>query len=236
MPHLPSSPPPPLPVLLFDLDGTLLDTIELLLSSMHHAFEGREHRPSDGDWIAGIGTPLNAQLLEFARSPDDLTLLLERYRAFQREHHDRLTRSYPGAAATLESLRARGHRFAVVTSKIEELAHRGLTHVGMTHLFETVVGLDSTTRHKPHPEPVLVALDRLGAQPHQAAFIGDSPHDVHSGNAAGVTTIAALWGPFSRTDLIPAAPTFFLERITDLPALLDRAAGTGHIHREGLRP
>jgi len=67
-------------------------------------------------------------------------------------------------------------------------------------------------------------LAQLGAEPSEAVFVGDSPHDIKSGNAAGVITIAALWGPFTREMLEPYEPAYFIQRITDLPPLLERIA------------
>jgi pyrophosphatase PpaX len=209
--------------ILFDLDGTLVDTIELLLSSVRHAFRGRTERvPTEADWVAGIGTPLVAQLRPYALTDDELAGLVEGYRTYQREHHDRLTRCYDGVLDVVTGLRRRRHPLAVVTSKGDDIANRTLAHVGLAPLMDTVVGCDSCSRHKPDPEPVLVALDRIGYRAEEAIFVGDSPHDVASGNAAGVTTVAALWGPFTRAMLDPAGPDHYLERITDLPALVQR--------------
>jgi pyrophosphatase PpaX len=83
-----------------------------------------------------------------------------------------------------------------------------------------VVGADSVTKHKPAPEPVLLALELLQVRADEAVFVGDSPHDVHAGNAAGVDTIAALWGPFSREQLVASTPTYLLDSLGALPALL----------------
>src|SRR4051812_6619445 len=85
-----------LPAVLFDLDGTLIDSIELLLSSSRHAFEGRKRAPTTEEWVQGIGTPLVEQLRQFTDTEEEVALLLERYRSYQREHHDRLTRCYDG--------------------------------------------------------------------------------------------------------------------------------------------
>ncbi|HEX8724497.1 MAG TPA: HAD-IA family hydrolase, partial [Gemmatimonadaceae bacterium] len=101
---------------------------------------------------------------------------------------------------------------------------RGLARVGLLDYMDTIVGADSTQRHKPDPEPVRVALERLGASADRALFVGDSVHDMHAGNAAGVTTVAALWGPFTRAELAPSAPRHYAERVADLPALVDRLA------------
>jgi pyrophosphatase PpaX len=209
--------------ILFDLDGTLVDTIELLLSSVRHAFRGRTERvPTEAEWVAGIGKPLVTQLRPYAADDDDLAELVAGYRAYQGEHHDRLTRLYPGTLEAVVALGRRGHPLAVVTSKGDEIAHRSLDHVGLTPYMATVVGCDSCTRHKPDPEPVQVALARLGYQLGEAMFVGDSPHDMASGSAAGVTTVAALWGPFTRAMLEPTEPDYYLKRIADLPPLVDR--------------
>jgi pyrophosphatase PpaX len=208
---------------LFDLDGTLIDTIELLLSSVRHAFRGRTERvPTEAEWVSGIGTPLLTQLRPYAATDEELEELVEGYRSYQREHHDRLTRCYEGVLDTVAVLRERGHPLAVVTSKGDEIANRSLAYVGLGPFMDTVVGCDSCRRHKPDPEPVLVALDRLGYRPEEALFLGDSPHDVASGNAAGVITVAALWGPFTRATLEAAAPDYYLDRIEELPALVQR--------------
>jgi pyrophosphatase PpaX len=217
-------PKPPLAVL-FDLDGTLIDSIELILTSMHHAF--RRHggaAPSDAEWLEGVGIPLKTMFARYVGA-NEIDTIIGFYREHQLEHHDRLVSCYADVPATLEQLRDDGHPLAVVTSKSDWLAQRGLEHVGVAQLFDTIVGCDSCSRHKPHPEPVLTALARLGYSADEAVFIGDSVHDIEAGNAAGVTSIAALWGPFSRGQLEPAHPDYCLERISDLPILLTRLRG-----------
>src|SRR5919202_3303516 len=157
--------------LLFDLDGTLVDSVGLILASFRHACATTPGRvPADEEWIAGIGTPLQAQFRPFAESEAQLQALVRAYRAFQREHHDRLTREFEGARETMARLHGRGHPTGLVTRKFVELAERALTFTGLRAYVDVVVGADSTARHKPHPEPVLVALDRLGSAPQDAVF------------------------------------------------------------------
>jgi pyrophosphatase PpaX len=218
---------PPL-ALLFDLDGTLADSIALLLASFRHTFS--THRPAtppDAEWIAGIGTPLITQMRTFV--PDDEALvdrMIVTYREFQRTHHDELMQEFDGAADTLALLKSRHHPTALVTSKGNDLAHQALTYLHLADYIDVVVGMDSCSRYKPDPEPVLIALSKLGATAENALFLGDSPHDIAAGNAAGVTTVAALWGPFSRAVLESASPTYKLEHIRALPPLVARLAGT----------
>ncbi|MHB1863456.1 MAG: HAD family hydrolase [Gemmatimonadaceae bacterium] len=211
--------------ILFDLDGTLIDSIELIQRSKTHAFESRGlPAPSDAEWLPGIGTPLRAMFTRYAADDAEVDAFIGAYREYQLANHDRLVRAYDGAAAALAALRERGHAIGIVTSKSVELSERGLAYVGLLPFVHTIVGADSTSRHKPHPEPVHVALDRLGGRADRALFIGDSVHDMHAGNAAGVGTVAALWGPFSRAELATASPRFYLDRLADLPGLV---AGLG---------
>lgn len=207
---------------LFDLDGTLIDSIALLLASVHHAFDGFIGRtPTDEEWTAGIGTPLAKQLGAFIESEEQTAALTDRYRSFQREAHDRLTTVYPGTLDVLGSLSASGHPMGIVTSKSNEMMHRGLVHTGIAPYMATAIGCDSCTIHKPDPFPVRMALEQLGYTEADAVFVGDSPHDMNAGNSAGVTTIAALWGPFTREQLRPANPCYYLNAITELPRLVE---------------
>ncbi|MBK5187110.1 MAG: HAD-IA family hydrolase [Gemmatimonadaceae bacterium] len=213
---------PPL-ALLFDLDGTLADSIALLLASFRHTFEAhRVARPPDAEWIAGIGTPLITQMRHFVPDEEQAQRMILTYREFQRTHHDEMLREFDGVGETLALLKSQKHPMALVTSKSNDLAHRALDWLHLADYVDSVVGMDSTEHHKPHPAPIFHALEALQAFPSDALFLGDSPHDIEAGNAAGVTTVAALWGPFSRTVLERARPTYLLEHIRELPALVGR--------------
>ena len=207
---------------LFDLDGTLIDTIGLLVQCVRHTFEGRALAPTDDEWIQTIGTPLRKQLVPYTSSEEEIEELVAKYRIFQRAQHDRLTTAFPGVIDTLEELARRGHPMGVVTSKSNEMMDRGLTWVGADRFMSTKIGMDSSTAHKPDPMPVRVALEELDYSPDEAVFVGDSPFDIQSGNAAGVVSVAALWGPFTRDQLEPSKPAEYLARIEDLLPLLDR--------------
>jgi pyrophosphatase PpaX len=208
-------------VVLFDLDGTLIDSIPLILSSMKAAFDGHPRPPPVAEWVALIGTPLDAMIRRWAVDEADVERLKERYKVHQWAHHDAMVHAFPGVPEALDLLSARGVRMAVVTSKLEPSARRSLDFLGLTRHFELVVGLEATARHKPDPAPVLHAIERLGARPDEAAFVGDSPHDVLAGNAAGVATVATLWGPFSREELARARPRAWADRVEDLVGVLE---------------
>lgn len=209
---------------LFDLDGTLVDSIALLLASMRHTFQDRARQPSDAEWIEGIGTPLPKQLTPYVESDEDRERLINRYRTFQLENHDRLMARYEGVIDTLALLYQRGHPMGIVTSKGNSMMDRGLKFIGADDYIEVAIGYDSVHIHKPDPYPVRTALEKLEYGPDEAVFVGDSPHDIKSGNAAGVITIAALWGPFTKLTLEPYQPSYFLDDIKQLPPLLDRIA------------
>jgi pyrophosphatase PpaX len=213
------------PAVLFDLDGTLIDSIELILNSARYAFAklGREC-PSDEEWSAGIGIPLFTMFGRYARDDDDKKALIGAYREYQLANHDRLVRCYDDVIDTVRAIHALGHELAVVTSKSEYLAMRALVHVGLARYIDTIVGSDASKRHKPDPEPVQIALTRLGCAPEDAIFVGDSVHDLHAGSAAGVQTVAALWGAFSRQHMAPGHPTYWAESIKEIPGIIERIA------------
>ena len=210
---------------LFDLDGTLVDSIGLLVTSMEFAFEGRTRRPPVDEWVAMIGTPLDAMLSHWAEGPEDVLALRGRYREFQIANHDAMTTAYPGAVESVRELHASGFPLAIVTSKLEAGARRSLKYVGIEECFTAVVGIDHTERHKPDPEPVLHALTLLAVSTSRAVFIGDSTHDMHAGRAAGVTTAAALWGPYDRTQLESTAPDYWLSQISEIVPLVRKLQG-----------
>ncbi|HVZ49782.1 MAG TPA: HAD-IA family hydrolase [Gemmatimonadaceae bacterium] len=213
-----------LPAVLFDMDGTLLDSIALIVESAVFAFEGREGpRPTRAEWQALIGTPLDSMLARWATGPDDVEFLRARYRRFQVDHHDRFVRLYDGVADVVRELHARGHPLAIVSSKLDRGIRRSMDHFKLTPYFDAIVGIESTTNHKPHPEPVHFALARLGIAAHEAVFVGDSPHDVEAARAAGVRVVAVTWGAYSRAEIAPAGPDAWADRMADLPREIARA-------------
>ena len=211
------------PALLFDLDGTLIDSIELILGSMRHAFLGFAGRaPTDEEWRAGIGRPLQTMLREYAPDDAETARLFGRFRAYQMEHHDRLVRPYEGVVETVKQLSDEGHPMALVTSKADWLAEKALVLVGLNRVIPTIVGCDTCVNHKPHPEPVERALNLLGVAADDALFVGDSPHDVESGRAAGVRTVGVTWGAFTREEMERAGADVVIDRVEELRPVVAR--------------
>lgn len=209
---------------LFDVDGTLLDTVGFILASMRHAFDGHPRPPSDAEWLAQIGTPLRAIVPRYTTDPEEEARVTERYRAYQRAHHDTQTAPFPGAVNAVRDLAARGHPIGIVTGKSNVQVERSLAHVGLAPLVGVVIGADSCPEHKPSPVPVRLALQALARRPEEAVFVGDSPLDVLAGNAAGVVTVGALWGAASRDALAAAGAKHLLGSVAEVPALVARLA------------
>lgn len=207
---------------LYDFDGTLADSTELIMRCYRHTMRTHlGHVPPDEEWLSGFGTPLEGQIRRFARSEEECAAMLESYRSHQREHHDALLRPFPGALEVVEALAERGVRLAIVTSKHREGTLRGMGLCGLVDHFPVIVTPEDVTHSKPHPEPVLRALDELGVAAERALFVGDSPHDVEAGRAAGVRTAGVLWGPFPRAWLEAARPDFLLESQEEVLRVLE---------------
>lgn len=203
---------------LFDLDGTLVDTVELILHCYRHTMTTHlgECLP-DARWLETIGQPLRTQLALFARDEDEAARMLETYVTFQRGVHDGMVAAFPGVPDVVARLDARGVRQAVVTSKGREMAGRTLTRCGLFDAFEFVVSADDVRRGKPDPEPVEQALGRMGlTRPERVLFVGDSPWDLRSGRAAGTKTAAVLWGPYDPGRLAEEEPDFTVESVAGL--------------------
>ena len=178
---------------LFDLDGTVVDSGSIILASMRYATRevlGRDY--SDEELMQAVGGPgLEAQM--HALAPDQVERLVTVYRAHNEPLHDELE-ACAGMEDVLVLLRDEGRRLGVVTAKRSSTVELAFARVPLGHLFETVVGGDETERHKPDPAPLLLGAERLGADPAQTAYVGDSPFDVRAAKAAGMFAVAVTWG------------------------------------------
>jgi pyrophosphatase PpaX len=208
--------------ILFDLDGTLVDSLELILSSYRHTMSIHlGHVPPDEAWLATMGTPLRKQLQSFTDSSGQLEAMYDTYVTHNKANHDRLIRSFPGMADSVELLRRAGYRLAVVTSKIREHAMRELRTCGIDGFFDMLVSANDVQRPKPDPQPVQLAIEGIDVEAHRALMVGDSLYDLLAARAAGVDAAAALWGPFERAHLVDGRPAYWLDQISDLLVLLD---------------
>jgi pyrophosphatase PpaX len=191
------------PVVLFDLDGTVIDSGAIILASMRHAAKevlGLE--VPDEQLMAAVGGPgLEAQM--HALSPDRVDELVTVYRAHNEPLHDELV-CCAGMDEVLVQLKDEGRRLGIVTAKRRQTVELAFARIPIEHLFETVVGGDETRNHKPDPEPLLLALERLGAVPDDAVYVGDAPFDVQAAKAAGLYSVGVTWGGIHARELLEA--------------------------------
>jgi pyrophosphatase PpaX len=205
------------PVVLFDLDGTLIDSGPMIVASMRHAAATVLGRDVPEDvLLAAVGGPgLLAQM--HALDPE----LVEAYRAHNEPLHDELE-AFWEVVEVLPRLRAEGRRLGVVTAKRRATVQLAFDHLpGLEQRFDVVVASEDTERHKPDPAPLLLALERLGARPGEAAYVGDSPFDVRAAKAAGIFAVAVGWGGIhSGRTLLAEQPDSYVEAAEELLAVL----------------
>jgi pyrophosphatase PpaX len=214
---------------LFDFDGTLVDTTELIYNSLLGATNdvlGREF--SREELLSGVGRPLPKQMEALVGEDPQRTVLVERLMESYREHNERLHEdlisAFPGVEAALARLHDAGVRTAVVTSKRRRSVEMALdSFPGLRNVTDVFVTMEDTERHKPDPEPLLKGLELLGGIPtERAAYVGDSPHDVRAARDAGVTSVAVSWGAFSEEALRRAGPDHLVD---DIDAVVDVLLG-----------
>lgn len=181
------------PVVLFDLDGTVIDSGAIILASMRHAArEVLGEEPPDELLMAAVGGPgLEAQM--HALAPDRVEELVRVYRAHNEPLHEELV-CCAGMDDVLVRLKDEGRRLGIVTAKRRATVELAFNVLPLEHLFDTVVGGDETARHKPDPEPLLLAAERLDVDPKECAYVGDSPFDIRAAQAADMDAIAVTWG------------------------------------------
>ena len=181
------------PAVVFDLDGTLADTIELIVASYQHAYTSvLGHSVHERDVRRLIGQPLMDTFA--ARDPDHAEELQGAYVTWNLANAERLTRRYPGVSELVDRLDGAGRTLGVVTSKRRRTAELALRGVGLAGRIPLLATLEDTTRHKPDPEPLLLGAERLGVAPGECVYVGDAVVDVRAARAAGMGAVAVAWG------------------------------------------
>jgi pyrophosphatase PpaX len=181
------------PVVLFDFDGTVVDSGAIILASMQHATQTVLRREySERELMASVGGPgLEAQMKALA--PDQVEELVRVYRAHNEPLHDTLE-SCRGIEAALEQLRHEGRSLGLVTAKRRTSVELAFARLPISHFFDVVVAGDDTRKHKPDPAPLLLGLERMGVTADQAAYVGDSPYDMQAAKAADLYAVGVTWG------------------------------------------
>lgn len=197
-----------LKAILFDNDGTLVDTRELILANFREATRevlGREY--SDEQYLAKVGTPINDQVKDFSSDAAVQDELVRAFRASNAKLHDQMISAFPGTQEALMALKDAGFTMGLVTSKLRSVAWGGLQLLHIAPYMSCAAGAEDTTKHKPDPEPIVYGCQLLGVDPAECVYVGDAPFDLQAGNAAGCMTAAVTWGMFSEDALQAYNPT-----------------------------
>lgn len=201
--------------LLFDFDGTLLNTNDLIIQTFMHVLEERfPGQYSPKDCIKFIGPSLKETFEQI--TPNEVDQMIYNYRKWNHEHHDELATEFEGVTETLQQLYDLGIRMVIVSTKQRETIERGLQLMGAAHFFEFWIGIDDVEHVKPHPEPVLKAIEKLGVAKEDVLMIGDNYHDIEAGKNAGVKTAGVAWSIKGEAFLRKYNPDYMLQRMEDL--------------------
>ncbi|MEI5907663.1 pyrophosphatase PpaX [Bacillus spongiae] len=205
--------------ILFDLDGTLIDTNELIISSFLYTlnrFFPDQYKLEDV--LPFIGPPLEESFEKVA--PEQVREMVDCYRKYNLENHDALVKEFEGVKETVAKLHERGYKLAIVSTKIHNVVIKGLELMGLKAYFDVIVALDDVTKAKPDPEPIQLALTKLNSLPNEAVMIGDNHHDILAGKNAGTKSIGVAWSAKGRDYLEHYEPDYMLDKMPDLLDLL----------------
>ncbi len=205
----------PITTLLFDFDGTLMDTNELIFQTFQYVLDknypGKYERI---DILPFLGPTLHETFDSI--DPENTEALIEEYRAWNKAMHDELASEFDGVSETLRLLKAEGMKMAIVSTKKKDMLMRGLGLLDAEGVFDEVIALDDVMKSKPDPEPILLALKRLGANADEALMIGDNYHDIVGGQNAGVRTAGVAWSAKGEAFLQTFNPDYMLQHISEL--------------------
>ncbi|WP_010273032.1 pyrophosphatase PpaX [Paenibacillus senegalensis] len=206
-----------LQTLLFDLDGTILDTNELIISSFLHALDGqtRQERLTRDEIIPHMGRPLIDQLRQFS-GREDVEELVQAYFEFNLREHDAMAAAFPHVTEVISRIGDSGIKLGVVTTKRRETALMGIKLLGLASYIKVLISIDDVTEPKPSPEGVLKAIDLLQADPQTTMMIGDSQYDIQAGQRAGVHTAGVAWSIKGEQHLAQFKPDYMLHDMREL--------------------
>jgi pyrophosphatase PpaX len=207
--------------ILFDLDGTLLDTNELIIQSFQHTYKRHLNKHVDKEEIIkSFGEILKITLdREFGEISDEA---IKTYRGFQVGNFEKLIAIHSGVADGVKELQRLGYKLGIVTSRLNESATRGLKHFGLMDYFESIISADDTEIHKPDPTPALMALAQLSGKPEETMIVGDSSFDILCGKNAGMTSVAVGWSALPRDIILKCEPDYVVESMDELVTLIKK--------------
>lgn len=215
-----SRPTMPLKAVLFDLDGTLLDSVPAILNSNRQVCIEMGIPYDEVKMRNWIGIPLKAQAHKLV--PDRELEFMDVYRKVYRELQDPDTHLFSGTIPMLDSLRAQGYHTGLVTSKNSRGTTRIVDLIGLRDKFDAIISADEVENAKPHPEPILTALEMLNVTPEEAVYVGDSLFDADAAHSAGVKFVAVTWGARTKEDLLLMCPEAIFDTWEDFLVWLGR--------------
>ena len=205
--------------ILFDLDGTLVNTYELILQSFlytFHQFGFNEIKRED--CYKFIGPTLHESFSSVA--PDQAEEMIRYYRTFNKKHHDELVREFPGVHKTVQTLSKQGYKLGVVSTKVREMVFKALDKTNLTPYFPVVITLDEVEKAKPDPEPLNKAMHLLGAKPESTLMVGDSYHDILGAKNSGTGSVGVAWTIQGTDYLKKYNPDFLINDMRELLAIV----------------
>ncbi len=204
----------------FDLDGTLIDTNELIITSFQHVFKnGLNIEVSKEEIIKTFGSPLSDVLGKYF--PDNVEEIVNEYVKYSLSIHDEYTKSFDGIEEGLISLRKKGIKLAVVTSKRRNTALRGLELFNLTKYFDVIVSPEDTEKHKPNGEPVMKACELLQVKPEEVIMVGDSHNDILCGKNANAKTCLVSYSLLPIEETMAYGADYLIDNIEELIDYLD---------------
>ena len=207
---------------LFDLDGTIVDTNELIINSFMHALKQNDLTALTREQIIPhMGTTLQQQMRVFS-GLEDVSGLEQSYRSYNYEHHDSLIRPFQHVNETMEELRRRGIKMGIVTTKIRPTTIKALEMFDLLQYMDTIVTVDDVTEPKPHPEPVLTAVRNLGVDLRKTLMVGDSAVDIQSAKAAGVYVAGVAWSLKGEETLRKYEPDYIIHDMKDICHIVEQ--------------
>lgn len=207
--------------ILFDLDGTLIDTNELIIASFQYTFQQYDMPLSREQAVDFIGPPLADTFHSAAETPEQAAEMVNLYRKHNIQHHDSYVLAFPYVIETLKSLHAKGLNLGVVTTKARQTVEKGMALTKIKPFFDVVITLDDVTHAKPHPEPVFQAMKQLDAHTGSTLMVGDNSHDIEAGHHAGVQTAGVAWSLKGEAKLHEYKPTYMLDDMRDLLSITE---------------
>lgn len=204
---------------IFDLDGTILNSTKLNIDSFHHACEvhlGR--RIDEKELLKMYGKPLTEQMNHFC--PEKANDMILAYRDYSHKYHDQGNSLFPGVVALLEQIKNNNTKIGLVTSKTTTAGERNLEFFGIKRFFDHLIYFEDVDKHKPNPDPYQKMIKLMGLDPSEIVSIGDSPFDILGSKRAGLTTVLVGWTTFSNEEFINSQPDYVVNDFETLLKIL----------------